>query len=87
MRAGVGAVIGLIVGVTVALRRRRWLLGLLLAVVPGISVGVAAAVPLAEPGNFPVVLAGSAVLLALGATVRTFSAPARLLLRVRRRTI
>ncbi len=72
-RVVVGAAIGLIVGVTVALRRRRWLLGLLLAVLVAAPVGGAAAVLLAEPGTFPVVLAGSAVLLALGAAVRIFS--------------
>ena len=69
----VGAAIGSIVGVTVALRRRCWLLGLLLAVLVAAPVGGAAAVLLAEPGTFPVVLAGSAVLLALGAAVRIFS--------------
>jgi hypothetical protein len=72
-RVVVGGAIGLIVGVTVALRRRRWLSGLLLAVLVAAPVGGAAAVLLAEPGNFPVVLAGSAVLLALGAAVRMFS--------------
>jgi hypothetical protein len=76
-RAGMGALLGLIVGVVIALRRRRWALGLLLAVVPGLWVGAAAAVPLAEPCNFPVALAGSAVLLTLAAVVRAFSRDSR----------
>ncbi len=76
-RAGMGALLGLIVGVVIALRRRRWALGLLLAVIPGLWVGAAAAVPLAEPCNFPVALAGSAVLLGLAVAVRAFSRDTR----------
>ena len=68
-----GAVIGLVVGVTIALRRRRWLIGLLLALFLGVPVGGAAAVLLAEPRNMPLALVGSALLVLLGVVVRKFS--------------
>ncbi len=72
-RAVTGAVIGLIAGIIVALRRRCWPAGLVLALFLGPGLGAAAAVPLAEPRNFPVAVAGAAVLLALGIAVRGLS--------------
>ena len=65
--------IGLFVGVTIALRRRRWGFGLALAVLVGIPAGAATAVLLAEPHNLSVVLVGSAVLVLFGVVVRKLS--------------
>jgi hypothetical protein len=73
LRGAAGAMIGLLVGIYLGLRRRRPMVGVPLGVVVGGLVGAFAGVVFTEPKNLLVAAIGSALLILLGIIVRGLS--------------